>query len=161
MNSPTTAPFDTEAGFRQAIDTIIASASRELRIFDRSLQRIDLEQKDRAEALEAFLGGARDRRVGIVVQDPDHCERYCPRLQNLLRRFGLTFEFRQAPLELAHLSECFLLADKSQAVIRFHVDQPRGKIILDDGDEVHPWWQRHEELWTMSSPCLSPTRLGL
>ncbi len=160
-SSPTTAPFDSEGSFRQAIDTVITAATQEIRVFDRNLTRIQLDQKDRAEAIERFLAGDHHRRLRIIVHDPEHCERYCPRLLAMLRRFSQAVEFRQSPSELRHLSECLLLADRAQAAVRFHRDHPRGKIILDAPEEVHPWWQRFADLWELSNPCLSATRLGL
>lgn len=160
-SSPTTAPFDSEGGFRQALDTVITAATQEIRVFDRNLTRIQLDQKDRAEAIGRFLAGDHYRRLRIIVHDPEHCERYCPRLLAMLRRFSQAVEFRQSPNELRHLSECLLLADRAQAAVRFHIDHPRGKIILDAPEEVHPWWQRFEELWGLSTPCLSATRSGL
>jgi hypothetical protein len=161
MNPPNTAPFDSEASFRQAIDSVIAAATQEIRVFDQDLTRIALDTKDRAEAIERFLAEDRERRLRIVLHDPGHCERHSPRLMALIRRFGQAVEIRQSPDELRHLQECFLLADRIQAVIRFHRDHPRGKIILNAPEEIHPWWRRFEELWTLSAPCLSATRLGL
>ena len=160
-SSPTTAPFDSEGSFRQAIDTVITAATQEIRVFDRNLTRIQLDQKDRAEAIERFLAGDHHRRLRIIVHDPEHCERYCPRLLAMLRRFSQAVEFRQSPSELRHLSECLLLADRTQAAVRFHSEHPRGKIILDAPEEVHPWWQRFADLWELSNPCLSSMRLGL
>lgn len=161
MNSPNTAPINTEAGFRQAIDTVIAAATDEIRIFDRDLTGVVIDRKDVAESLEAFFAGDRHRRLRIVVHDPEHCERYQSRVQALLRRFSLAIEIRQSPDELRHLQECYLLADGQQAVLRFNFRQPRGKIILDDPETIRPWWSKFDDLWQLSTPCLSPTRLGL
>ena len=161
MNSPTTALIDTEAGFRQAIDTVIAAATDEIRIFDRNLTRVVIDRKDVAESLERFFSGGRHRRLHVVVHDPDHCERYQPRVQALLRRFSLAIEIRQSPDELRHLQECYLLADSLQAALRFNLNQPRGKIILEDREAIRPWWTRFDDLWQLSTPCLGPSRLGL
>lgn len=158
---PHSAPFESEAGFRQALDTVIAASVQEIRVFDQDLMRLALEQKDRAEAIGNFLAYDSNRRLRIVLHDPDYCQRYCPRLINLLRRFSQAVEFRQSPEELRHLAESYLLADRTQAAVRYHQGQARGKIILDAPEEVHPWWQRFEELWGLSAPCLSATRLGL
>lgn len=161
MNSPNTAPIDSEAGFRQAIDTVIAAASGEIRIFDRDLTRVAIDRKNVADSLESFLAADRQRRLRIVVHDSEPCERYQPRVQALLRRFGQSIEIRQSPDELRNLQECYLLADNQQAALRFNLNQPRGKIVLDDPETVRPWWDRFDDLWLLSTPCLSPTRLGL
>lgn len=161
MNSPNIALFQSETGFRQALDTVIAAAVQEIRVFDGDLTCVQLEQKDRAEAIERLLAGDRDRRLRIVIHETDHAERNCPRLASLVRRFSQAVEIRQSPDQLRHLQDCFILSDRIQATIRFHRDHARGKLILDAPEEVHPWWQRFEELWMLSTPCLSPTKLGL
>lgn len=161
MNTPSTAPFDTEAAFRQAIDTITVAAHREIRIFDRDLTCVAIERKSVAEALEQYLSGDRNRRLRIVIHDQEFCARYCPRISSLVRRFSQSIEIRQSPEELRHLQESYILADVAHAAIRFSFGQPRGKIILDDSESLLPWWKRFDDLWLLSTPCLSPTRLGL
>lgn len=63
MNTPSTAPFGTEAAFRQAIDTITVAASREIRIFDRDLSCVSIDRKNLAEALEQYFSDDRRRRL--------------------------------------------------------------------------------------------------
>lgn len=160
MNDFVITPFDSEAGFRQAIDTVIAQAQQELRIFDRDLWRMQLEQKATVAALEAFLSGSRDNRLRIVIHDTSHMERYCPRLHALQHRHIHALEIRRSPDELRHLAEAYVLADRHHGVLRHHGDHPRGKLILHSTDEIHPWWQRFDELWAHASPW-SASRTGL
>ena len=103
MNTPSTAPFGTEAAFRQAIDTITVAASREIRIFDRDLSCVSIDRKNLAEALEQYFSDDRNRRLRIVIHDPEFCERYCPRVSGLIRRFSQSIEIRQSPEQLRHL----------------------------------------------------------
>lgn len=159
--SPSSAPFNSEASFRQAIDTVIAASEREIRVFDQALLRVPLEDKTRCEALGRFLTAAPGRRLRIIVHATDHLERRCPRLRALARRHSNAVEFRQSPEELRHLAEAYLLGDDAQAALRFHVSQPRGKIVLGDEETVFPWRQRFEELWALSLPCLPASYLGL
>lgn len=161
MNGRNSALFDSEAGFRQALDTVIASAGREIRVFDRDLSRMRLEEKARAEALENFLAADRERHLRIVLHNPETVEQSCPRLMTLRRRFPMTVEFRQSPDELRHLADSFLLANHAQAAVRFHFDHARGRLMLDTAEEVHPFWKRFDDLWELSLPCLAATRLGL
>ncbi|HEY6896069.1 MAG TPA: hypothetical protein VI279_02320, partial [Rhodocyclaceae bacterium] len=73
-------PFDSEAGFRAALDAVIAVAEREIRVFEHDLARMRLEEKARVEAIEAFLSRGPDQRLLIALHDIDHVEHYCPRL---------------------------------------------------------------------------------
>lgn len=160
MNDSTITPFDNEAGFRRAIDTVIAQARQELRIFDRDIQRMQLEQKASIAALEAFLSASRDKRLRIVVHDTSHLERYCPRLHALQINPIQALEIRQSPDELRHLAEAYVLADRNYGALRHHGDHPRGKLIQNATEEIHPWWQRFDELWAHAAPW-SASRTGL
>lgn len=153
--------FDSEAGYRQAIDATLAAARQEIRIFDRDLERMALEEADRAALLAAFLAGGRDRRLLIALHDPEPLLRRCPRLIALIRRHSHAVEVRQTPDHLRTLPDCQVLADMSQGTLRTHADHPRGKRIVDDANEIHPWWQRFDELWNASHPCSPATALGL
>ncbi len=161
MSEPTSTPFSSEAEFRTALDTVIASATREIRIFDNDLTRMKLDDRQRSEALEVFLSGDTRRRLRIVIHHPGHVETHGARLRALIRRYPNAIEVRESAVELKHIADCFLLADEDQATIRFHRDHARGKLLLNAADEVRPWWHRFDELWLHAEPCLSPTRLGL
>jgi hypothetical protein len=153
--------FDSEAGYRQAIDITLSTACQEIRIFDRDLERMGLEEPARAGLLAAFLAGDKDRRIRIVVRNPEPLQRRFPRLLALIRRHSQAVEIRQTPDHLQGLADCEILADKKHGTLRTHADHPRGKRISDDPKEVHPWWQRFDELWDASQPCSPATSIGL
>ena len=161
MSEPLETPFTGEAEFRNALDEVIKTAEREVRIFDHNLERMKLSESARADALAAFLAVSPARRLYIVVHQPDHAETRCPRLHTLIRRFPNSVEIRETSAELKHISDCMLLADQAHGAIRFHRDHARGKLLLHSPEEIRPWWQRFDELWRSASPCLAPTRLGL
>lgn len=154
-------PFDTLSGYRQAIDCILSSASRELCIFDRDLEKTGLGSRQYANRLSAFLAGGRDRMLRIVLHDTEHVMRYSPRLMTLLKRYSHNFIVRQSSESLRSLSDCFILADSTSGVIRFHEDHFRGKLLLGQSEEIHAWHQRFEDLWTESVPGIAATHLGL
>lgn len=159
--SPFEERFDSEAGYRMALDAVIALAARELRVFDRDLQRMALADRVRAEALSAWLAADPERRLSIVIHDPDPVQRSMTRLTEMLRRLPGRIEFRQSPEHLRHLSDCLLLADRNHGVVRFHGDHARGKQLRHAPADLAPYWQRFEDLWEVSEPCLSGTVLGL
>jgi hypothetical protein len=160
MDSPYTL-LTSEAEYRQACDTVLARAERELLIFDHDLAAMQLDKKARVDLLIDFLQTDALRRVRIVLHDPGPIERDAPRLLRLIADFSHMIEARQSPDNLRHLADTHLLADGCHGVRRFHVDQPRSAIILHDRAYIHPWQQRFEELWQVSHPCLRLNMTGL
>lgn len=153
--------IESEAGFRQAIDEIIPLAEKEIRVFSGDLTRMAPEEPERVAALEAFLAGDRQRRLRIVVHDPEPMAKHMPRFVDLAVRRGHMIEVRQTPENLRSLADRFLLADDRHGVVRFHVDHARGKLVLFDPKELGPWQQRFQDLWLASTPCSPSTTLGL
>jgi hypothetical protein len=160
MDSPYTL-LNSEAEYRQACDTVLSRAQHELLIFDHDLVTMQLDKKVRLDLLTDFLEADALRRVRIVLHDPGPLERDAPRLLQLIARFSHVIEARQSPDNLRHLADTHLLADGRHGVRRFHVDQPRSALILDDRTYIHPWQQRFEELWQLSHPCLRLNTTGL
>jgi hypothetical protein len=161
MNEPISTLFGSEAEFRAALDTAIASAVREIQVFDNDLTRMMLDEKRRAEAIENFLAGATTRRLRIVLHQPAHVETNAARLRSLIRRFSNSIEVRESAAHFKHIADCFLIADGEHAAIRFHRDHARGKLLQHAPEQVRPWSQRFDELWMSAVPCMSPTKLGL
>lgn len=154
----------SEADYRQACDTVLSRAEREILIFDRDLVALKFEDTARLAALTDFLrgGGIRGiRGIRMVLHDTGPLQRDLPRLTRLIFRFSHAIEVRQSPDNLRHLADTHLLADESHGVRRFHVDQPRSALILDDPACLNPWRQRFEELWELSHPCLQLNTTGL
>lgn len=150
-----------EAEYRQACDTVIARAERELLIFDRDLAAPRLDEKSRIDLLTGFLAAPGLRRIRIVVHAPEHLRVRAPRLMQLFARFSHLIEIRQTPDNLRHLADTHIIADGMHAIRRFQFDQPRSALTLDDPGDVHPWCQRFEDLWEQSHPCLSANTSGL
>lgn len=153
--------FDTEAGYAAAIAAVLAATRHHLCVFDSDLRRTGLEQPARCEILGQILASRRDSHLRIVLHDPQPLERACPRLLKLLQRHTDRAQVRRTPRQLRHLADCFLLGDERHGVVRFHAQQPRGKLLLEDVEATQPWQLRFDELWEAATPCLSATRLGL
>lgn len=151
----------SEAEFRQACDTVLGRAKRELLIFDRDLRSLQPDHNSRLQLLSDFLAADRLRRIRIVLHDPEPLHRQTPRLMHLIARFSHLIEVRKSPDNLRHLADAHVLADDAQGVRRFHIDQPRSALILDDPTYIHPWRERFEELWGLSQPCLQVNTTGL
>jgi hypothetical protein len=159
--SETAELFDSEAGFRAAIDLTLAAARREVRIFDQDLVRLGIDDAAHVALLGRFLAAGSHRRLRIVLHDMAPLEKRSPRLLALIRQHHHAIEIRTTPDHLRQLTDCWVLADQDHGAIRFHADHPRGKRITAWPAEIGPWWQRFDELWEASEPCSPGAVTGL
>lgn len=159
--TPLESRFDTYQDYRRAVADLIALAQRELVIFDSDLGETGFESRAGIESVSRFLNVRRDNTMRVVLHNPDRVERNCPRLMALLKLRGHSISFRQSPEDLRRLTDCFMAADGRHALIRFHADHARGKLLIEQPDDVGGWWKRFDALWEISSPSLSGTTLGI
>jgi hypothetical protein len=157
----TSTPFDSEADYRAAIALTLAGAQRELRIFDRDLTAMGLEERAQIELLNRFLAAGHDRRLHVVVHDIAPLQSRLPRLLALMRDYAHQVEVRVTPDHLRNLADCWLLADGSSGVIRFYADHARGKLVAAMPTEIKPWWQRAADLGAESGICVPWAVAGL
>jgi hypothetical protein len=157
----TSTPFDSEAGYRAAVALTIAGAQREIRIFDRDLENLGLEERAKVELLNGFLAARRDRRLRIIVHDPAPLQSRLPRLLGLLRDYSHQVDVRVTPDHLRNLADCWVLADVESGTIRFHADHARGRCVVATPAEVKPWWQRSDDLLAESESCIPWAVAGL
>jgi len=153
-------PLEGTRAYAEAIDTLVPLAGRWLRIFDRSLGR-DYNSVERTDRLGAFLLADRRNRLLIVVHEPEGIRRECPRLVSLQRRFGHSVFIHRTQSLARKVSDPFCIADASHYARRFHADQPRGVLALNDFDGAAELVRRFEEIWEASQPAVSGTTLGL
>lgn len=153
--------FDGEAGFRAAIDLTLAAARREIRVFDRDLARMGLDDRMHAELLTSFLKEGRSRRLRVVLHDTDWIERNAPRLLSLLRLYSHAIEVRRTPEHLREATDCWVLADQANGAIRYHADHARGELVANSPADLQAWWQRFDDLWEASEPCSPGSVTGL
>ncbi len=153
--------FDSEAGYRAAIACTLASAQREIRIFDRDLSHMGFDEIAQVELLNRFLSASTLCRLQVVVHDLAPLQSRLPRLLSLLRDHAHHVEVRQTPEHLRHLADCWVLTEQGNGTIRFHADHARGKLVTATPTETEPWWQRANDLWNESAPCTPWATAGL
>ena len=156
-----TETFDSESAFLTAVDFTLSAAQREIRIFDRDLVRLGLENPTRVALLDRFLAADADHHLRIALHDTAPLEAQMPRLLTMLRDYRHNAEVRCTPPHLRQLAEKCVLADRCTGVIRFHEDRARGKYVLEFPGEIEPWWRRFDDLWQESDPCSPGAVTGL
>jgi hypothetical protein len=153
--------FDGVADYVAALDTICASAQHTLNIFENDYDGIGFNSEARYDVLHRFLLNSPINRLNLLVHDPQHLIRYCPRMMTLLRQFGNSMFIFQTPQSLQHISEPFAVADSSDYVRRYHFDDTRGLLARNDPEGARLLNSRFQEMWSSSHSCASGTKLGL
>lgn len=161
MNKAVYERFDTGEGFQAAVDRLLEQPGRELRIFDPDAKALQLNEAARIGALESFLQASRTRRLYMVLHDPQHVQRHCPRLLSLLARYSHAIQINRTHEEIAELQDAFLLLDSDHYVRRPVAASFRGAIGLSDQTEALAMRGRFNEIWAASYPGVSASTSGL
>ena len=143
-----------------AIDEVIAAARTTIRIFDITLANRGFNSPARAEALRRFLIG-RAHRIQIALHETDPLERDCPRLITLLRQFPMSIEIHRTLAQAREAADPFIVADDHSVWHQMHHAQPRAVVAISSPADAIPRLQRFEEIWELSEPAVSATKLGL
>ncbi|QJR10211.1 hypothetical protein DSM104443_01265 [Usitatibacter rugosus] len=144
-----------------AIEQVIGSAKRTLRIFDFTLSNRGFNSPARADQLRAFFVSGRVHRLHIALHEPEHLVRECPRLLTLLRQFPMSIEIHRTLAQARNAADPFVIADDHSVWHQMHHLQPRAIVALHSPADTLPILQRFEEIWELTEPAVSATTLGL
>ncbi|HTS23832.1 MAG TPA: hypothetical protein VMN79_18730 [Casimicrobiaceae bacterium] len=158
---PRTVALDSIAAQAAAIDELIGLAQRRIRVFDQDLSQMGWNRPQRAERLGSFLRGARGRRLDVIVHETDYLESSCPRLLGLLRSYSEAVTIYRTGPEARHASDPLLLVDDLHYLHRFHFEQPRAAMGINQPEHTRPLALRYEEIWATGEPGVNATVLGL
>jgi hypothetical protein len=153
--------FDTNEGFQAAVDRLLAQPGRELRVFDPDGAALRLNDPGRIERLQQFLRASRTRRLYLVLHDPHHVQRQCPRMMALLTRYAHAIQVNRTHEEIRELQDSFLVLDSVHYVRRPVAAFFRGAMGLGDDTEALAMRGRFNEIWAASYPAVSGTTVGL
>jgi hypothetical protein len=159
-NEPQYRTLDGIQDYEAAIDAVLARPQRTLRIFDRQFS-VSYNSLHRHDLLRAFLLRSRANRLYVVVHDAGNLARDCPRILNLLRQFSHAVTVHETEGQGKRACDPIALADERDYLHRFHYDQPRALLALDDAPGAHGLLERFQEIWEASVPAISATTIGL
>lgn len=145
----------------EAIDTVSGMASRTIRVFGHSLEGMGFNSVKRHEVLQRFLLASRNNRLYIVLHDVNHVMLDCPRLMILLRQFSHAVAIHQTQAQAQGVYDPFVVADGQHYVRRFHYEDSRGLLALNDPQGAETLNHRFAELWEASFSAVSATTTGL
>lgn len=147
--------------YQLALDQILALPGQQLMIYDQDLLGMKLESAARMGALTCILQHSKQSALRIALRDGNPLRTQQPRMLNLLTRFTHKVFAHETPEHLKHLRDSMLLLDNQHALIRFDRDQPRGKLLVDEPEEVAAYFKRFESIWAEGGDCISASTLGL
>lgn len=144
-----------------ALDIIIAQAKQQLLIFDQDLSTGDYSSIKRYQLIHDFLSKYTTSTLTIILHDTTNFTTQCPRLFNLLVTFGHKITVYETNDHAKIAKDCFVLADDTSYIRRFHIDQSRFKFMLNDRETTASLRNRFDELLQETSHQVSVTKLGL
>ena len=144
-----------------AIEQVIGSAKRTLRIFDFTLSNRGFNSPARADQLRAFFVSGRVHRLHIALHEPEHLVRECPRLLTLLRQFPMSIEIHRTLAQARNAADPFVIADDHSVWHQMHHTQPRAIVAIHSPADALPIAQRFAEIWELSELAVSATTMGL
>lgn len=144
-----------------AIDELIALAQRRIRVFDQDLSQTGWNEAGRVNRLAAFLRGTRGRCLDIIVHDTGYLETGCPRMLSLLRNYSHAITIYRTGADARHATDPLLIVDDRHYLHRFHFEQPRATLGIEQPERTRPLASRYEEIWVTGEPGVNSTVLGL
>jgi len=149
------------ADYSGALDTICSNALNNLYIFDKNFINCGFNDAFRFELLNKFLLENPKNQLMLLAHDTLPLSQFCPRLMTLLQTFSHNMFIYQTPQNLQHLSEPFAVADQSHYVRRFHFEDPRGVLALNDSAGAALLRSRFMEMCSPSHPNMATNTFSL
>ena len=159
--APREARLDTVASQIAAIDELIGLAQHKLQVFDVDLSQTGWNTAARASNLAAFLRRTPAARMDLILHDTRWLEQACPRLIDLVRRYSTAITVYKTGTEARVAMDPLVIADGRHFLHRFHIDQPRASLVINDSQLAGPLVARFEEIWATGEPGVAGTVLGL
>ncbi len=158
--APQHTPILGNAEYEAALDSILEKPQKTVRIFENSLSR-GYNSPRRYDLLRAFLRANPRNRLQIVAHETQSIDRVCPRLLNLLRLHAHAISIHETHQAAKAVYDPFAVVDDLHYVHRFHFEEMRGVLALNDPIGTHTFIERFGEIWEASSAAVSATTLGL
>jgi len=146
--------------YEDALDELLANATRTVRIFDRVLGK-GFNSPRRYDLLRELLRASRTNRVYVALHETANIVRDCPRLIMLLKQFSHGLFIYQTLPAARRVYDPFAVADDTRFVHRFHHADMRGVATVGDVAATQLLMKRFDEIWQASAPAVSATTIGL
>lgn len=153
--------FNTPLEYAAALDTLLQTAQRGIRIYDWDLSDGGYAQPARIQLLNDFCKQSPGRQARILLADSEWLTRYAGQLMQLLTVWGHVLEIRVRENEPPPAQDCFVLVDDYGALKRFDKDHPKGVMYLHSRGDVVDLGLRFDSEWERAPGLVSAHTLGL
>ena len=151
----------TWTDYRSALERVLELAQNSLQIYGGDLRELKLESSNHLAHLQRIATQTPRESIQIALRNAQAIRREHPRLLDLLRTYGHAIHIHETADTLSHLRDTMILVDGKHGLIRFHEDQPRSKLLIDEAEEVLPYRKRFQEIWAEPGDEITGTTLGL
>lgn len=154
-------PLDGIKDYIAALDTLCKLARHTLYLFENDFDGLGFNDSARYENLRHFLLANPQNRLFVLAHEMQYLSTRCPRMTMLLSQFDGRMFIHQSAKHLFHVTAPFCVADNKNYVRRFHFDDPRGILAVNDPENARTLESQFMEMWANSHPAISTTKLGL
>ena len=144
-----------------AVERALSLVQENILIYANELTPLKLDSEANHNAINRILKTGEPGCLQVILRNALNWHHTQPRLAKLCLSHSHLISIREAPSDLAHLTDSMLLIDNKHAVIRFDEHFPRSKLLIDEAEEVRPYVMRFSQIFTASSETASQTQLGL
>lgn len=133
-----------------AIDSVVAIARHEIRIFDTrpsTLRERDFGRPNRIEALKTLLLKNRASRIRIALHEVTAMESELPRLLLLMQLHSTQVQIHRTVGQAREAHDVMLIADDAHSWRKPYFEHPRSVLTLNDPVAAKPFIDRFEEIW--------------
>lgn len=152
--------LDGRAQAQSVLDETIEQSHRFVRIFDDRGEFYGFSRLSFAIALAAFLTRDKQAQAIIVLHDCDYVEKRCPRITEMLRRYGSQLKILKTDDSIRGFARGMVIGDHGVLMSRPHFDQPSTFVDYDE-KAVATAQSLFAEIEQITKPGLSGQITGL
>jgi hypothetical protein len=153
--------FDTPLEYASALDVLLQTAQRNIRIYDWDLSDGSYTRPERIQLLSDFCKQGTGRQVRILLADSEWLTRHAGQLMQLLSVWGHVLEVRVRENDPPPAPDCFVLVDDYGVLKRFDKDHTKGVMRTDSRSDVVDLGLRFDSEWERAPGIVSAHTLGL
>lgn len=147
--------FVGQSEYIAALDLLCGLAKHSLCVFEHDFVNIGFNNDSRYSLLRNFLLRNPNNQLQLLAHNTGPLSQYNPRIITLFRQFGHNMHIYQTSKPLHRVTDPFAIADLSNFVRRFHFNDARGILGLNDGACSRQLQSRFNEMWEASAPSSS------
>lgn len=153
--------FETLHDYHFALDTLLAGAQRQIRIYDWDLSDGGYETAERIELLKEFCKRGSGREIRILLADDSYLRQHAGQMMRLLSVWGHVLKIRVRDNEPPPAHDCFVLVDEKAVLKRIDKNNAHGVMYPEAHGDAIDLGLRFDHEWDHAPRRVSAHTLGL